>query len=191
MLDLLWWRQLSQQWKHAFAETFFLHDKEPMSNELAQLCTTPAIRFAGPKAPYPNMSFELTDLSGVVRFTNLEVLVVTHHQIQTIGELHSLKKLKSLFLYNNRIQHLEGIEELTALEQLFVQWNRIESIKPIQKLTNLKEFYLHDNALSSFEGLTEAHGEKLETFYGKPNEGIKQKEIIRVEKELYIRCRSL
>lgn len=189
--DLLWWRQLSPGWKQAFAETVFHHANEPTPGELAQLFALQALRFAGPRAAYANMRFELTDLSGVAALTNLTVLVVIHHRIETITEVQSLTQLKALFLLDNQIKSLAGIEDLLSLEQLYVQLNQIDSLKPVAKLTNLKELYVHDNPLSSLEGLTEAHSEKLEGFFCKPNEGLKQKEIMRVERELYIRCRGI
>jgi Leucine-rich repeat (LRR) protein len=190
-IDLHWWQQLEAQWKQAFVETFLGHKDEPTQNELANLHNAPALRFAGPSAPYPNMSFELTNLSGLSQLTNLDILVVTDQQVQTIRELKSLNRLGSLFLYNNKIRSLEGIEELIKLWQLYVQSNKIESILPVKKLVNLKEFYVNDNCITSLEGLTEEHADNLEMFFCKPNEGLKQKEILRVEKELGIRCRGL
>ncbi|MEO6673937.1 MAG: leucine-rich repeat domain-containing protein [Ginsengibacter sp.] len=189
--DLPWWKELEPQWKQAFAETFFGHTNEPTQNELAHLYQVPAIRLAGPSAPYPNMSFGLTNLSGIMTLNNLEILVATDHQIETIRELESLPGLCSLFLYNNKIKSLEGIEELIKLSQLYVQSNKIASILPVQKLVNLKEFYINDNRITSLEGLTEEHADKLERFFCKPNQGLKQREILRIEKELGIRCRGL
>jgi hypothetical protein len=189
--DLAWWNGLSQQWKQAFAETCFHHSHAPTPTELAQLASAPALRFAGPRAPFPNMSFELTDLSGVKALTELEILVVIFHQLETITEVKHLPKLKSLFLYNNRLSNLQGIEDLTDLEQLYVQGNQLESIEPVEKLVNLKEFYINDNNIASLAGLTEEHADKLELFFCKPNANLKQKEILRVERDLGIRCRGL
>ena len=90
---------------------------------MAQLYAAPALRFAGPSAPYPNMNFELTNVSGVKDLRNLETLVVIHHQIEDISELSALKQLKHLFVYDNNISSLSGIEELTNLEILYVQDN--------------------------------------------------------------------
>jgi len=190
-VDLRWWQSLSPDWKKAFAETFFMHSNEPTSQELARLYESTTLRFAGPAAPYPNMSVQLEDLSGIVLLKNLEILVVTHHRIPLIQELNALTQLKSLFLFNNGIQSLEGIERLTALRQLYVQHNCIESILPVQSLTNLEELYINDNLVNSLKGLTEAHSEKLEKFFCKPNDRLKQKEILNTERELGIRCRSL
>ncbi|MGZ3836949.1 MAG: leucine-rich repeat domain-containing protein [Flavisolibacter sp.] len=188
--DIQWWRQLSPQWKQAFAEVFFRHAGEPSPEELAQLQQVTALRFAGPAAPYPNMSVELTDLSGLSAFSHLQILVVIFHQVETVKELSLLPFLKALFLYNNRIRNLEGIEAIRELEQLYLQGNRIDSLQPVQALVKLRELYVQDNALTSLEGLTEAHADRLEAFFCKPNEHLKQKELLRVERELGIRCRG-
>ena len=191
MTDIHWWNQLSADWKFAFETVFFHHSNEPTAEEFSQLYQTPVLRFSGPAAPYPNMAFELSDLSGIAPLHNLELLVATHHQVINIESLSSLRKMKNLFLSNNRIQSLQGIESLTALEQLYVQFNRIESLKPIESLLNLKEVYIHDNHLSSLEGLTEEHSEKLTKFFCMLGNSLPQKEIIRVENNLGIRCRML
>jgi hypothetical protein len=191
MIDINWWMQLSEDWKLAFETVFFHHSNEPTAEELDQLYHTPVLRFTGPKAPYPNMNFELTDLSGISQLDNLDLLVATHHQFTNIEALSSLKKMKNLFLFNNRIESLKGVESQTALEQLYVQYNRIESIKPIERLVDLKEVYIHDNNLSSLDGLTEEHSEKLTKFFCLPGNSLPQKELIRVENNLGIRCRTL
>ena len=183
-----WWQQLEAQWRHAFAECFFKHNNEPTPTELAQLYSAPAIRMAGPSAPYPNMSFQLNNLSGLVGLDNLRIVVVTHQLVETIRELKSLPQLTSLFLSNNIITSLEGIENLTQLSQLYVQSNKIESIQEVRNLVNLKELYVNDNRINSLEGLTEEHADKLERFFCKPNDELKSKEILRVERELGIRC---
>lgn len=185
-----WWQQLEPQWKRAFSEAYWKHDAEPSEEELAPFFSAPAIRFAGPAAPYPNMSFELTNLSGIMAFQQLKVLVVTHHHLETITGITGLTGLTDLFLIGNRIASLEGIEHLTRLERLYVQENRIESLLPIKDLTNLKEFHINHNRLGSLEGLTEAHADKLEVFYCKNNPGLKRKDILAVERELGIRCRD-
>jgi hypothetical protein len=191
MIDTGWWRRLSQPWKNAFAEVFFKHSNEPTSEELAQLFASPALRLAGPEAPHANMSFTLTDLSGIKDMVNLHVLVVIYHELENIDALAPLTNLKAVFLHNNRIKSLRGIESHFGLEQLYLQFNEIESIREVEKLTNLRELYIHDNRLSSLEGLTEAHSDHLKRLVCLPNESLKQKELIRVERELYIRCHGL
>lgn len=191
MLDLLWWQNLSADWKQAFSETCFPHKNEPTLNELEQLYNAPALRFAGPSAPFPNMSVELTDLSGITALSNLQILILIHHQVSSLEALSNMAGIKKLFLYNNQIHSLAGIEGLTHLEQLYVQCNKIDSIIPVKTLVKLREFYIHDNNISSFDGLTDEHSDNLEMFVCKPNDQIKQKEMLRIERELGIRCRSV
>lgn len=191
MLNTTWWNDLEPQWKQAFGVGFFGHETAPNTEELAHLYAASVLRLVGPKAPYPNMGFELTNLSGIAQLSNLEILVVTHHQIKNIQSLKNLKKLKSVFLFNNQIDSLEGLETLTLLEQLYIQFNNINSLKALKELTCLKELYANNNALSSLEGLTEAHSDTLNTFFCKPNDLLKQKEIIYVENQLGIKCRGI
>ena len=184
-----WWNQLELQWQQAFKAAVLRHSNEPTPAELDVLYNIQTIRLTGPTAPFPNMQAELTNLSGIEQISKLEILIVTHHKIVTIGELRNLPHLKSLFLFNNSITSLEGIEALTNLEQLYVHCNEISSIKPIEGLINLREFYVNDNCISSLDGLTEKHSDKLLKFACLPNEQLKQKEIIRAERELGIICR--
>ena len=190
-LPVSWWHALTPSWKEAFAQTCFKHNNEPTSAELEQVYAASALRFVGPLAPYPNMSFELEDISGILALENLEILVLTHHRLENISDILQLARLKSLFLNNNKITSLHGIEGLTDLRQLYVQHNRIPSLLPVAGLIKLEELYVHDNLLDSLQGITEAHSEKLERLFCKPNVGLKQKELIRIEREFGIRCRSV
>ena len=184
-----WWKQLEPQWKQAFGLMVTGHQNEPNAVELQKIFTLPSIRLAGPTAPFPNLQFELTNLSGLQYLSNLSIVIITHHKIENIEVLNDLINLKSLFLFNNNIKSLHGIETLTQLEQLYIQCNQISSIKPIEQLINLKELYISDNCIETLDGLTEEHSDKLTTFVCRPNKQLKQKEIIRAERELGIICR--
>ena len=83
----VWWQQLEPQWQRAFQEVFFKHSGEPSEEELEMLCSATVLRLAGATAPHTNMSFELTNLSGIVQLTNLEILIVTFHQLETVKEV--------------------------------------------------------------------------------------------------------
>ncbi|MEP7144856.1 MAG: leucine-rich repeat domain-containing protein [Ferruginibacter sp.] len=185
-----WWKQLEPQWQEAFGVCVLRHLNEPDAAELDMLFNLEAIRMAGPTAPFPNMQFELTNLSGMVCLSSLRIIIVTHHKIESIEAVSNLPLLRSLFLFNNSITRLAGIEALTELQQLYVQCNRISSIKPVELLTKLREFYISDNCIASLEGLTEKHSDELNVFVCRPNEQLKQKEIIRVERDLGIICRG-
>lgn len=63
-----WWASLSDPWKQAFNEIMLNRssiDELPLVT-LHQVWNAPALRFAGPKAPYPNTSLELDNLDGVL-----------------------------------------------------------------------------------------------------------------------------
>jgi Leucine-rich repeat (LRR) protein len=132
-----WWLELESQWKSAFQTTVFGHNDTPNDEDLERLCAINTIRMAGPTAPYSNMSFELTNLSGISDLTNLEILIVTHHHIQDLKVLTTLVKLSKLFVFNNQISSLEGIENLTLLDQFFGQCNQITNISALKNLINL------------------------------------------------------
>jgi hypothetical protein len=185
-----WWLQLESQWQSAFQTTVFGHNNTPNDEDLQKLGSINTLRMAGPTAPYPNMSFELTNLSGVSDLTNLEILIVTHHHIHDLKELKTLDKLSKLFVFNNQISSLEGIENLTLLEQFYAQCNQITSVKSLQNLINLQEVYINYNLLATLEGLTKLHSNKLKNLICLPNDNLLQKEIIRVENKLGIKCKG-
>ncbi|GAA4453623.1 hypothetical protein GCM10023189_18960 [Nibrella saemangeumensis] len=186
-----WWSGLEPQWQAAFQAAFLGHTNPPADEELENLRQTPALRLAGPTAPFPNMRFALTNCSGLTGMSRLETLVLTNHAIESIWELAHLTKLKSLFVSDNAIRSLAGIDGITQLEQLYAQANQIDSLEPIRNLTHLREVYVSGNALTSLKGLTRQHAQTIKAFFCLPNEHLADREIIRVERTLGIRCRSL
>ena len=188
---LKWWMNLESQWRAAFQYSFFRHTNQPEAEELENLWQTTVLRFAGPRAPYPNMGFELTNCSGLAGMSNLEILVLTHHRLETIGELADISQLKSLFINNNAIRTLDGIQSMQHLEQLYAQINQINSLEPIRNLTKLREVYVSLNELETLDGLTRKHANTLKAFYCLPNDRLMDRDIMRVERNLGIRCRSI
>ena len=186
-----WWAELEPQWQAAFQMAFFGHTNQPTDEELENLWQAPVLRFAGPRAPYPNIRFELTNCSGLKGMSRLETLILTNHRIDSIRELAQLTKLKSLFVNDNAIRSLAGIEGLRQLEQLYAQVNQIDSLEPIRSLTHLREVCAHVNALKTLDGLTPTHTHSLKALFCLPNEHLTDREIIRTERSLGIRCRSL
>lgn len=189
-----WWQSLEPQWQMAFNQAML--QKGPITDMpdeagFAKIFEHKFLRFAGSRAPYPNLDFELTNLSGLAIFGDAEMVSVTFNQIKTMKEIAHIKGLKSLFLDNNQLESLEGVEDMTELKELYVQANQLVSIKPIEKLTGLNALYCSDNNLSSFDGLTEDHSDNLRFFVCLPNDGIKQREVIRVENTLGIKCRGV
>ena len=188
---LKWWAGQEPQWRAAFQVAFFGHTNQPTYEELENLWQAPVLRFVGPKAPYPNLNFELTNCSGLAGMSNLEILVLTNHRVETIDEVAGMPALKSLFVNNNALRSLDGIGELKQVEQLYAQVNRIESLEPMRNLTNLREVHVNFNALTTLNGVTRKHANSLKTFFCLPNKYLPDRETIRVEQTLGIRCRSL
>lgn len=186
-----WWMELESQWRAAFGFVIFGHANQPTDDELENLWQAPVLRFAGPRSAYPNLNFELTNCSGLSGMSNLDILVLTNHRLESIHEVATIPDLKSLFVNNNAIRSLAGIEPLKKLEQLYAQANQLESLEPMRSLTNLREIYVSVNSLTSLDGLTRKHGSLLKAFFCLPNEHLTDREIMRVERNLGIRCRSL
>lgn len=184
-----WWEGLSDQWKKAFNEAML--NKGPVTdmpdnNGFNWIIDCPNYRFAGPKAPHPNMSFELTDLMGLEEMSQAEMISVTHHQVVSIRPISNLIGLTSLFLNDNQLHNLEGVEKMKLLKFLVVGSNEIKSLKPIGGLMNLETLQVDWNRLDSFEGLGKENGERMRLFVGLPNK-IAKSEIDRIEEDLRIK----
>ena len=184
-----WWESLSPQWQQAFTFSVLQKTGAPSDEEIASLLNLQVLRIAGPTAPHSNCPIELTDISGITALKNLQILILSHHAITGIKEVTELPQLKSLFVFNNKIESLRGVEALQQLEQLYVNSNELSSIKELEHLPQLTELFINDNRLTSFEGLTEQHADNLKRFVCLPNDGVKQKEILRVERDIGLRCR--
>ncbi len=187
-----WWSHCSDPWKRAFNEVALQRNStEALPDELLLIVyQSPAHRFAGPKAPYPNMSFELDDLSGLVGLPNISILVVTFQRLTNVQEVKSMKSLRSLFVHDNRITSLEGVEALPDLQELYIQCNQITSLLPLAGLTQLKTLYCTDNLFSNLDGVGPQHADNLENFFCLPNPNLKDKTVFAFEQEVRIRCRK-
>lgn len=188
---LQWWNGLSDQWKQAFNEVMLNQsslDDLPLVT-MHMLWNSPALRFAGPQAPYPNMSFELDNLDGVLEFTKVHIFVFSYHHVQEIRDIQRLTQLTSLFVFDNKLQHLEGVEKLVNLEELFFQGNQVSSLAPLENLTQLHTINCSHNLISSLEPLGTQH-DKLKQLFCTPNPNLSYEEIRRLENELKIRCKG-
>ena len=187
-----WWNNLSDAWKQAFNEAALKRSTtEPLGDEmLLTVFTSANHRFAGPTAPYPNMTFELTDMSGIVGLPNATVVVVTHHQLTHIREVATMDQLRSLFVFCNNITSLEGIETRTELIELYFMENQVESLLPLKDLVHLKSVYCSNNLLSELTGIGVQHADVLEDFFCLPNPNLKSRTIFAFEQETAIRCKK-
>jgi Leucine-rich repeat (LRR) protein len=189
-----WWNGLTAEWKRAFNEAA-LQRKDSTDilpdDLLCVVFTSPNHRFAGPTASYPNMSFELTDMSGLVGLPNAEVVVVTFHQLRHLEEVAHMPKLKSLFVNNNQITSLKGIENHVQLIDLYVQNNLLTSIEQVEKLVNLRALYCANNLISDLKGVGRQHLDNLGQLFCMPNPNLKKSTIFDFEEATRIKTNKL
>jgi hypothetical protein len=187
--QLEWWNNLTDAWKMAFNETLFKNKTTdtPTTEQLQSIWDLTILRMAGPTAVFPNMSFELDDLSGLRELANLEILVVVNQNLESFEEIAGLTSLNSLFLFSNRIKVLRGVEKLHGLKKLYINDNFVTTLQALSNLTNLESLHCANNKITSLKGIGKQHKE-LKEFFCIPNEGIWQSEIIRFETETHIRC---
>lgn len=187
-----WWKSLSEQWKMAFNEATLnkgaITDM-PDEEGLEWILESPNFRFAGPRAFHPNMSFALTDLTGLKVMHQATMISATFHEITSIEPISDLKNLTALFLDNNQIKSINGVDNFELLTTLVVSFNDIDSLLPVKNLKHLETLQIADNKLSSFEGLHEANTEKMTQFIGLPNR-VAQTEIDRLQNDLRLRVQK-
>jgi Leucine-rich repeat (LRR) protein len=185
-----WWKTLSNPWKIAFNQVALRRTSQEILDDqtLFNIYYSEAHRFAGPLAPYPNMDFELTDLSGITQLPNAKIVVVTFHQIPNLKEIAHMKQIQSLFVFNNHMTSLEGVEGLTELQELYFNVNQVDTLKPLANLTKLHTIYCNYNKITSLEGVGKQHIGTLKQFVCLPNDFLPDSEVIRMEREIGIRC---
>ena len=189
-----WWDGLEAQWKMVYNEALFGKGptlEPPKDDELIlMLVRVNTIRLAGPFAYNPNTTIKLTNLSGLVPLYHLNFISISNMHIESLEELKNHVNLEHLYVYENRLQSLKGIENLRNLKNLYCHSNEITSLEPVKNLTQLEVLYVNFNKLTKFDGLTEAHADHIRQFYGLPNDGIRDKEILRLQNEIGIICRK-
>jgi hypothetical protein len=187
-----WWNDLSDNWKKAINQAAFqkgeIIDDLSFEEMHSLFKESIALRFAGPTAAYPNLTFEIGDLKGLKEITCLKTLVVINSNITSLKPIADLVNLESLYVLDNNLKTLTGIEKLINLKELNFQNNKIISLEPLKKLTNLEAVFAFDNELKDLKGITEKHSDKLLNFRVLPNKNLHQREIIKMENRNGIRC---
>ena len=92
---------------------------------------------------------QISDLSGIEKFTSLVDLNLSKNTISDISDLSNLGSLKTLNLSNNTINNINNISALTTLTNLNLNSNKISDITPISKLINLQVLDVSNNAIST------------------------------------------
>ena len=106
-------------------------------------------------------SMNITDLTGLERFINLEKLFAHHNYIQDLHPLSRLTNLGDLHLSHNNIENLRPLTGLTNLTTLTLNYNNILDVSPLAGLANLEKLELWGNQIRDISPL--ANLVKLET----------------------------
>ena len=85
---------------------------------------------------------QITDLSGVEHFINLQELGATFNAITDISGLSGLTQLKSISLGGNRVADIKVLASLNRLEGLELFGNNIRDISPLASLTSLRSLHI-------------------------------------------------
>lgn len=85
------------------------------------------------------------DLRPLANLINLEALTLEGNGITDIRVLARLKKLRELYLTNNRIEEVHSLAGLINLEMLFLEGNGITDISPLSNLKQLRILHIKYN----------------------------------------------
>lgn len=183
-----WWDELEDQWKLAYSQAVFNQRQlyTPSAEEIQALLTLPVLRFASLDSTNPNMSVDLTNLSGLSQLQQVELLFIQNHPITSLKEISELTQLKQLIASGNQLTSLEGIEKMTQLEKLYVQQNQLTSIAQVSGLTALRELNIFKNPLTRIDGLGAQHEGTLEQLMALPLPELVEGETERIEEVLGI-----
>ncbi|MCC7552862.1 leucine-rich repeat domain-containing protein, partial [Candidatus Micrarchaeota archaeon] len=97
---------------------------------------------------------EISDLTGIEYFTNLNTLILGNNQISNISALSTLSNLNFLYLYSNQISDISALSTLTNLQGLSLWDNQISDISALSTLTNLNTLELGGNKISDISALS-------------------------------------
>jgi len=89
--------------------------------------------------------YQLTDVKGLEKLTQLQVLYLHNNQLTDVKGLEKLTQLTTLHLNNNQLTSLKGLENLTQLRFLGLNSNQLTSVKGLENLTQLTQLILQDN----------------------------------------------
>ena len=97
-------------------------------------------------------SNDLTELKGLDKLVNLEVLSCYNNQLTEL-DLSKLVKLERLSCFNNDLTELKGLDKLVNLEWLYCSNNDLIELKGLDKLVNLEWLYCSINQLTELKDL--------------------------------------
>ena len=105
------------------------------------------------KIYYSKGSF--SDLTPLKNLKNLELLRLSHNNIEDISILKELSNLKHLYLSHNKIKDISSLKTLKNLESLDISKNNVENPDIIKNFKNLRLLALRDSNISNLDFLKE------------------------------------
>ncbi|WP_309640882.1 leucine-rich repeat domain-containing protein [Flavobacterium sp.] len=101
-------------------------------------------------------SSNISDLTGISAFTNLQNLTCDNNQLTSLN-LDGLSNLQTLQCYNNQLTDID-VSGLSSLQSLYLGFNQLTSIN-VSNLTNLKSLDCQSNQVSSIDmtGITDLY----------------------------------
>ena len=94
------------------------------------------------------VSYDISDLKPLAKFTNLTKLDLGGNQISDLKPLVGLTKLTRLDLSSNRISDVKPLAGLTQLTELGLSGNQIGNLKSLAGLSKLTRVLLDENPLA-------------------------------------------
>lgn len=160
-LENRWWN-LSDEWKKAFQHAFLRYGETvflPTEKDLRVLFSTEKLEIVGNGIllfGLEQLSFKLTDLSGLKHFPQLKELNLAGNNLKNLNGISHLKQLELLNLTANKITTLRGIRHLKHLKYLFLRDNHLKNLSEIQHLKKLLVLdCMNNNRLDSIGKLIE------------------------------------
>ena len=89
--------------------------------------------------------FDLTDVTGLEKLTQLTFLDLYGNQLTNVKGLEKLMQLTSLDLRKNKLTSVKGLEKLTQLTYLWLEHNQLTDVKGLENLKQLTSLILYDN----------------------------------------------
>ncbi|MBQ4099969.1 MAG: hypothetical protein IJC83_00320, partial [Oscillospiraceae bacterium] len=97
----------------------------------------------------------LSDITDILYYTELNVLKLGSNNITNIDALHFIRPLNKLSLSYNSIKNIEPLKRLTDLTVLKLDNNIINNITPLQNLVNLVKLNLDYNIVSDISPISD------------------------------------
>lgn len=97
---------------------------------------------------------DISNLSGIEKFTNLSSIDLSRNNISDISPIISLNNLTNLNLNDNPVSNLSELSNKTNLTDLYLSNTGISNVSFLSNLVNLKTLDISSNNISNLQGLS-------------------------------------